>query len=78
MSLLWPTRVAANPKAIQVLARIVHYAGAVGTIYYLGMLLKYLSDAKGSPDWNQVAKWVVLAGLCWFGGRGIRFVFGKE
>jgi hypothetical protein len=78
MGLLWPTRLSANPNAVQVIARIIHWIGAIAGVYYLGAMLKYLWDEQGMPDWGQVAKWVMLACGAWFGGRGIRFVFGKE
>lgn len=78
MALMWPTRISTNPTLIQHFARIVHWAGAAAGVYYLGKMLKYLYDAHGMPDWNDVAKYIILGFGCWFGGRGFRFLIGKE
>ena len=78
MGLMWPSKVAANPSFFQIIARIVHWAGAVVGVFYLGKMLKYLYDAHGSPDWTEVFKLIVLGAGCFMGARAFRFIAGQE
>src|SRR5258708_38979824 len=78
MGLMWPSKVTANPSFVQVLARIVHWAGALAGVYYVGSMLLYLYGAHGSPDWSEVFKRLVLGAGCILGARAFRFVVGQE
>ena len=78
MGLMWPTRTSANPSAVQAVARLVHYAGAFTGVVYLGIMLKYLYDARGTPDWGEVTKYVVIGCGFFLGARAFRFIVGKE
>lgn len=78
MGLMWPSKVTANPSFFQVVGRIVHWAGAAVGVFYLGKMLKYLYDAHGSPDWDEVFKLLILGAGCFMGARMFRFVVGRE
>ncbi len=78
MGLMWPSRVTANPSFVQVLARIVHWAGALIGIYFVGAMLLYLYAAHGSPDWSEVFKLLVLGAGFFLGARAFRFVVAQE
>ncbi len=75
---MWPSKVTANPSFFQVVGRIVHWAGAAVGVFYLGKMLKYLYDAHGSPDWDEVFKLLILGAGCFMGARMFRFVVGRE
>ena len=78
MGIMWPVRTSANPSALQAVARLVHYVGALVGIYFILRMIKYLYDSRGTPDWGEVAKYVMIGAGFFLGARAFRFIIGKE
>ncbi|HEY7851522.1 MAG TPA: hypothetical protein VIB82_01010 [Caulobacteraceae bacterium] len=78
MSVLWPNRATVNPSWVQILVRIVHWGCAIASIYYLYRMFAYLLAAKGNPNWTEFTALAGAAVALWLGGRGLRFVVGRE
>ena len=78
MSILWPNRVTVNPSWVQILIRIIHWACAAAGLYYVYRSIAYLVAAKGNPNWTEFTGLAAMAVGLWLGGRGLRFVFGRE
>ena len=78
MSVLWPNRATVNPDWVQTVMRIVHWACALAAIYFVYRTIAYLISAQGHPRWSELSVLGGAAVALWLGGRGLRFVLGRE
>ena len=78
MSVLWPNNATVNPTFVQILIRIIHWVCAAAAIYFTYRSIAYLVDAHGQPNWTEFTALAGMAVGLWLGGRGLRFILGRE
>ncbi|HEY2179837.1 MAG TPA: hypothetical protein VGH15_14800 [Caulobacteraceae bacterium] len=78
MSIIWPNRVTVNPTGFQVLFRIIHWVCAIIALYFVFQSLAYAIHARGIINWTKLSQLIFVAIAFWLGGRGVRYMFGRE